>query len=254
MLAVSFGSVDQRVRVRAAAGLHGGDLLRLAEVADVEDADAAEALRRSTVSGHALRAAVDAAARLLDRHEQQVAVDRHVALAAGAHDRREQPRLLRRLDVVGVEAVEVAEEQVGAAEREVGVREVRAAAWRRRRRRAGGAPASAAASRARSREASPAAGAPASGAAAAVPARRRDAPGRRLRIEEPLRLRQGRDQLHVARGLAGVAEARLQPDARIVRDGGGAACPARSPRSRWTPRTRRRHSSLVTTGLISGAP
>ena len=38
----------------------------------------------------ALRAAVEAAARLLDRHEEQVAVDRHVALAARAHDRREQ--------------------------------------------------------------------------------------------------------------------------------------------------------------------
>ena len=52
---------------------------------------------RSALTGrrHALRAAVEPAARLLDRHEQQVAVDRHVALAAGADDRREQLRLLR---------------------------------------------------------------------------------------------------------------------------------------------------------------
>ena len=34
----------ERVRVRAAAGLHGGDLLRLPDVADVEDAHAAETL------------------------------------------------------------------------------------------------------------------------------------------------------------------------------------------------------------------
>ena len=66
--------------------------------------------KRSALTGvcDALRAAIDAAARLLHRHEQQVAVDRHVALAAGAHDRREQLRLARPLDVVGVEAVEVA--------------------------------------------------------------------------------------------------------------------------------------------------
>ena len=35
---------DERVRVRSAAGLHVGDLLRLLQIADVEDADAAEAL------------------------------------------------------------------------------------------------------------------------------------------------------------------------------------------------------------------
>ena len=84
-------------------------------------------------------AAVDAAARLLDRHEQQVAVDRHVALAARAHDRRQQLRLLRVLDVVDVEAVEVADEQAVAAEREVGVGEVQRSRRRcrllRRRRR-----------------------------------------------------------------------------------------------------------------------
>ena len=82
--------------------------------------------------GHALRAAVDAAAGLLDRHEQQVAVDRDVALAAGADDRRQQARALRALDVVGIEAVEVADHHVRAAEREVGVGEVEAAGARRR--------------------------------------------------------------------------------------------------------------------------
>ena len=85
---------DERVRVRAAAGLHGRDLLRLPDVGDVEDAHAAEALRADGRLD-ALRAAVEAAARLLDRHEQQVAVDRHVTLAARADDRREQRRLLR---------------------------------------------------------------------------------------------------------------------------------------------------------------
>ena len=82
--------------------------------------------------GHALHAAVDAAARLLDRHEQQVAVDRDVALAAGADDRRQQARALRALDVVGVEAVEVAHHHVRAAEGDVGIGEVQAAGARRR--------------------------------------------------------------------------------------------------------------------------
>ncbi len=85
--------VDQRVRVRAAAGLHRRHLLRLLEVGDVEDADAAEPLRARRAR-HAPRAAVEAAARLLDRHEEQVAVDRDVALAAGADDRRDQLRLV----------------------------------------------------------------------------------------------------------------------------------------------------------------
>ena len=39
---------------------------------------------------------------------------------------------------------------------------------------------------------------------------------RRLRIEETLGLGQARDQLHVARGLAGVAQPGLEADARIV--------------------------------------
>ncbi len=109
--------------MRAAARLDVGDLLRLPDIADVEDAHAAEALGTDR-RVDALRAAVETAARLLDRHEEQVAVDRHVALATRAHDRREQRRLLRRIDVVHVEAVEVAEEEIVLAERDVGVGEV----------------------------------------------------------------------------------------------------------------------------------
>ena len=113
---------DERVRVRSAAGLNRGHLLRVFHVADVEDADAAESLGADGRL-HALEAAIEPAARLLDRHEQQVAVDRHVALSAGADHRREQPRPPRILDVVGVEAVVVADDRVGALEGEVGVGE-----------------------------------------------------------------------------------------------------------------------------------
>ena len=98
---------------------------------DVEDPHAAEAFLADGL-GDALDAAVDAAARLLHRHEQQVAVDRDVALAAGAGDGGEQLRPARVLDVVGVEAVEVADPHVGAGEREVRVGEVEAAAAERR--------------------------------------------------------------------------------------------------------------------------
>jgi hypothetical protein len=59
------------VGVRAAAGLDGGDLARGVQVADVEDADAAEALGVD-VAGGGGRAAVEAGAVLFDRHEEQV--------------------------------------------------------------------------------------------------------------------------------------------------------------------------------------
>ena len=81
------GVDDQRVRMRAAARLHRRNLPRLADVADVEDAHAAEPLLADRL-GHAARAAVDAPARLLHRHEQQIAVNGQVALAAGADHRR----------------------------------------------------------------------------------------------------------------------------------------------------------------------
>src|SRR5687768_16592609 len=80
----------ERVRVRAAARLHGGHLPWLGDIGDVEDPHAAEPLgahRRL----HALQTAVEAAAGLLRRHEQQVAPDRHVALAAGTDHRGDQP-------------------------------------------------------------------------------------------------------------------------------------------------------------------
>ena len=112
--------------MRAAAGLHGGHLAGLAHVGDVEHADAAEAL---VADGRldAAGAAVDAAARLLDRHDQQIAVNRDVALPARADHRGDEARVLRILDVVGIEAVEVADEELLAFERQIGVGEVQPA-------------------------------------------------------------------------------------------------------------------------------
>ena len=112
----------QRVRVRSTAGLDRGHLLGILQIAHVEDPHAAEAFgahRRR----HALHAAIDAAARLLHRHEEQVPVDRHVALSARTDDGCQQARPARVLDVVGVEAVVVADDRLVALEGEVGIRE-----------------------------------------------------------------------------------------------------------------------------------
>ena len=103
-----------RVGVRAAAGLHGRHLYRVGHVADVEDAHALEAGADGRV-----RAAVDPGPGLLDRHEQQVAVHRHVALPAGADDAGDDRRAGRVRNVEDVEPVEVAHERVVATEREV---------------------------------------------------------------------------------------------------------------------------------------
>src|SRR5439155_19773502 len=80
-------------------------------------------------------AAVDPAARLLDRHEQQIAVDRHIPLTAGAHHRREEARPLRAVDVVRVEPVEITLEQMIATEGEIRVRIAKTSARRLRGRR-----------------------------------------------------------------------------------------------------------------------
>jgi hypothetical protein len=75
--------LEHRVRVRAAAGLHVADVARVADVADVEDADAAEPVR-----AHRLAAPPPCRSRAgphpLARDEEEVAVDRHVALRRGA--------------------------------------------------------------------------------------------------------------------------------------------------------------------------
>src|SRR5262245_31326210 len=110
------------MRMRSAARLNGGYLPGLADIGDVEDADAAEPFGTDWRC-HSLGAAIDTAACLLDRHDEQVAVNRDVALTAGAHHRRNQTRLPGVLDVVAVETVEVSHDEVITLERQVGVRE-----------------------------------------------------------------------------------------------------------------------------------
>ncbi len=133
MLSGSSGSVTSVCVCEPRQVCTPGQLHRVADVADVEDAHAAEALEVHGAGG-TLSAAVDAAARLFDRHEEQVAVDRHVTLTARTHERRAQGRRCGIRDVVDLEAVEVADDGVVTAEREVGVDEPEVAGSRVERR------------------------------------------------------------------------------------------------------------------------
>ena len=112
-----------------ATGLHGRHLAGRFQVRQVEDAHPAEALHADAVL-HPLGAAVEASAGFLRGHEQQVAVDGHVALAAGTHDRDVQLDVAGVGDVVDLEAVVVALEEVIPLECEVRVGETRPLARR----------------------------------------------------------------------------------------------------------------------------
>src|SRR5204863_6082395 len=112
--------------MRTAAGLHGRDLLRLSEVADIENADAAKTLRADR-GRDAFRAAIDSTESLLHGHEEQVAVDGHVTLTAGTHDRHLETRFPHVFDVVRVEPVVVAEPEIVPLKGQLGVREAQEA-------------------------------------------------------------------------------------------------------------------------------
>ena len=86
MIVAVLGLGHHRMGVRAAAGLHLADLQRAARS---EMSKMRMPRKRSllTSSLHALAPAIDAAARLLDRHDQEIADDRKIALPAGADGR-----------------------------------------------------------------------------------------------------------------------------------------------------------------------
>ena len=124
---------DHRVRVRSAAGLHVGDVLRAGDVGDVEDADAAQPILAHRL-GNALDAAVEPPRQSFARHEQQVLVDRDVALRRRADIGHHRRRLDRIGDVVDLEAVVVALDGVLPRERQIRVRHSQKLLARRRRR------------------------------------------------------------------------------------------------------------------------
>ena len=228
----------QGVGVRAAARLDAGQLLGMGQVADIEDAHAAEPVRagrrrrtssssarharlarlvrrgssagsvggiarssrrwrRWNVTGrqrNALRAAIDACAGGFHRHEEEMAVDRYVSLSAGAHHRSRELGLGGIRDVVEVQAVIVADEDVVAAEGQVGVGgAVRSSAWR-------------------------------TGGRAGNRWRRGRRRGRVLRSGaggKAGRFGQVDHELHAEGSDAGVGDAALQSDTRIVGNAGG---------------------------------
>ncbi|MGH3116833.1 MAG: hypothetical protein ACRDQ2_06905 [Gaiellales bacterium] len=145
-------------------------------------------------------------------------MDRDIALTAGTDDGTEQPRPLRVLDVVRVEPVETAHDQLVAPEREVGVREaqsVRAPGIVLRRIRIffrgllGGGGRRLRILLRRARFTARRLGIP-------FPFRwSRLAPGV-LGIEESLRLGHAGEPFHVAGRFSGVPEARLQSNAGIL--------------------------------------
>ena len=68
-----------RVRMRAAAGLHARHELRMRDVGDIEDADAAHAVLADRI-GNAAKLAIRPAVGRLGRHEQQIFVNGYIIL------------------------------------------------------------------------------------------------------------------------------------------------------------------------------
>ena len=136
-MALSFGIQHQRVRMRTAAGLHRGDLLGVLDVGDVENSHAAEtvllrdwhpallfvAWGRRRLGRKTLIAAIEASIRHFYRHEQQIFVNRNIALAAWANQRGQQCGLRRIGNVIDADPVKISLKKMIALECEVGVRE-----------------------------------------------------------------------------------------------------------------------------------
>ena len=114
------GTRYDRVGVRAAAGLYSRDVLRIGDVADVDDANSARPLVAHRIH-HALETAIDAAIRCLGRNEEKIAIHRDVALRPGADVRRLQCGFIRVRDIPHLPAAVVALEDVIPGEREIGV-------------------------------------------------------------------------------------------------------------------------------------
>ena len=131
------GVHHQRVGVRSAAGLHGGHLLRILDIGDVENSDATKTfgLRGRQAAflflarggrrfrWKSLRAAIDAPVGHFHRHEHQVFVDRYVALSAGADHGGHQRGLGWIGNIENIHSVEISLEQVIALESHVRVSE-----------------------------------------------------------------------------------------------------------------------------------
>src|SRR5260370_594301 len=121
--------------VRPAASLHCGHLPGVFNVGYIENPNAAEPvflwrrqLRLFLFAGgrrrswrKSLCSAIEAAIWLLDRHKHQVPVNRDIPLPSGTNHRGQQLSFSRIGDVIDINAIKIALEQVVSLEREVRV-------------------------------------------------------------------------------------------------------------------------------------
>ncbi len=113
------------MRMRTAAGLHGGNLLWFRDIANIENPYAAKtvfldrgfmvlACRRRGLNRKSLHAAIQTSVRHLDRHKHQVLVNRNIALSARTYHRGQQFGFCRVADVINTDTIEVTQKQVFA--------------------------------------------------------------------------------------------------------------------------------------------
>jgi len=116
-----------------AAGLHVADVLGIRDVGDVEDPDAAQSDGAHRVVD-SLAAAVDPPGIPLTRNEEEVLVDRDVALGRGTVVAHLERRFRRLANVPHLIAVVIPLNDVGAGERQIGIGGVQELArrWRLR--------------------------------------------------------------------------------------------------------------------------
>src|SRR5262245_18011053 len=125
--------------VRAAARLHCRQLPGISNVGDIENPYPAEPIflwrgyarlfllvflligRRLRFLWKSLRAAIDAAIWLLDRHKHQVPVNRHIPLSARTNHRRYRMCFSGIGDVIDIDAKKITHEQMVSLEGEVRV-------------------------------------------------------------------------------------------------------------------------------------
>jgi len=111
---------EQTVRVRSAAGLNVADVLRIVDVADVEDANSTQPILADRVL-YATGAAVDPGGEIFARDEQEILVDRDIALRGRAEVRRLERRLAGIRDIPDLITAEASLNDVVAEEGQVGV-------------------------------------------------------------------------------------------------------------------------------------
>ena len=113
----------------ATAGLHGGNLHWHGHISDIEYPDTPKTFITDGIR-HALQSTIQTTPRLLDRHDQQVAINGHIALPTGTDDGAQQLRRQRVVQTVEVVSMVVAGHRDVAGKRQIGVGKIQqTGAW-----------------------------------------------------------------------------------------------------------------------------